>query len=126
MNFPLSPISFPRPGKNGVITLTHSFSPTLTNEFIFGPSKNDIFYDANDDQVTRAAKGITTPLLFPSSNIGDYIPNFRYGGVANATFPFTNFNGLPFINKNVTYNFIDNLSKIVGSHTLKMGFLRAA
>ncbi len=122
MNFPLSPISFPRPGKNGVITLTHTFSPTLTNEFIFGPSKNDIFYDSNDDQATRTAKNITTPLLFPTANIGNYIPNFRYGGVNNATFPFTNFNGLPFINKNVTYNYIDNLSKIVGAHTLKMGF----
>lgn len=122
LNFPLSPISFPRPGKNGVITLTHTFSPTLTNEFIFGPSKNTIFYDAADDQVTRAAKGITVPLLFPAVNFADYIPNFRYGGAASQTFPFTDFNGLPFTNKNVTYNFIDNVSKIIGSHTIKMGF----
>src|SRR5262249_42756916 len=42
LNFPLSPISFPRPGRNGVLTLTHIFSPTLTNEFIFGPSSNFI------------------------------------------------------------------------------------
>ncbi len=122
LNFPLSPISFPRPGKNGVITLTHTFSPTLTNEFIFGPSKNNIVYVTADDQVTRAAKGITTPLLYPDVNFANYIPNFRYGGVSNVTFPFTDFNGLPFYNKNVTYNFIDNLSKIVGAHTIKMGF----
>ena len=42
LNFPLSPISFPRPGRNGVLTLTRTFSPTLTNEFIFGPSSNFI------------------------------------------------------------------------------------
>ena len=86
LNFPLSPISFPRPGKNGVITLTHTFSPTLTNEFIFGPSKNTIpTYVTADDQVTRARQGITTPLLYPSVNFADYIPNFKYG-VAGVTF----------------------------------------
>jgi hypothetical protein len=122
LNFPLSPISFPRPGKNGVVTLTHTFSPTLTNEFIFGPSKNTIVYVTADDQVTRSAKGITTPLLFPDVNFANYIPNFRYGGVANVTYPFTDFNGLPFFNKNTTFNFIDNLSKVIGTHTIKMGF----
>lgn len=121
-NFPLSPISFPRPGKNGVITLTHTFSPTLTNEFIFGPSKNDILLETADDRATRGANGITVPLLFPGVNFSNYIPNFRYGGIANQTFPFTNYNGLPFVNKNVTYNFIDNVSKIIGSHSVKAGF----
>ena len=40
----------------------------------------------------------------------------------NQTFPFTNYNGLPFINQNHTFNFIDNVSKIIGSHTIKAGF----
>jgi outer membrane receptor protein involved in Fe transport len=122
LNFPLSPISFPRPGKNGVITLTHTFSPTLTNEFIFGPSKNSILLEAANDRATRAANGITVPLLFPAVNFSNYIPNFRYGGIANQTFPFTDFNGLPFVNQNVTYNFIDNMTKTRGSHTIKAGF----
>src|SRR6202158_6023620 len=121
LNFPLSPISFPRPGRNGVLTLTHTFSPTLTNEFIFGPSSNFIDLRPSNDLALASANGITVPKLFPSVGFG-YVPNFRYGGIDNQTFPFTNFNGLPFINQNHTFNFIDNLFKIIGSHMLKAGF----
>jgi hypothetical protein len=121
LNFPLSPISFPRPGRNGVLTLTHAFSPTLTNEFIFGPSSNFIELKPSDDKALASVNNINVPKLFPNVGFG-YVPNFRFGGIAGQTFPFTNFNGLPFINQNHTFNFIDNVSKIIGSHSLKAGF----
>jgi outer membrane receptor protein involved in Fe transport len=121
LNFPLSPISFPRPGRNGVLTLTHIFSPTLTNEFIFGPSSNFIDLEPGDNNALASVHNINVPKLFPNIGFG-YVANFRYGGIANNTFPFTDFNGLPFINKNHTFNFIDNVSKIMGSHNLKAGF----
>lgn len=121
LNFPLSPISFPRPGRNGVLTLTHTFSPTLTNEFIFGPSSNFIELKPATDKALASANNINVPKLFPQVGAG-YVPNFRYGGIANQTFPFTDFNGLPFINQNHTFNFIDNVSKIIGAHTIKAGF----
>jgi Carboxypeptidase regulatory-like domain/TonB-dependent Receptor Plug Domain len=133
LNFPLSPISFPRPGRNGVLTLTHNFSPTLTNEFIFGPSSNFIDLRPADDRALASANNINIPKLFPNVGFG-YVPNFRFGGIgginnsgtggnpAIPAFPNMNFNGLPFINQNHTFNFIDNLSKIVGSHTIKLGF----
>jgi len=121
LNFPLAATSFPRPGRNGVLTLTHTFSPTLTNEFIFGPSSNFIELKPDGDKALASANNINVPKLFPNIGAG-YVANFRYGGIANQTFPFTNYNGLPFINQNHTFNFIDNVSKIVGSHSLKMGF----
>ncbi len=121
LNFPLSPISFPRPGRNGVLTLTHSFSPTLTNEFIFGPSSNFIELKPNDDKALAKTYNLTIPKLYPNVGAG-YVPNFQFGGIANQTFPVIDFNGLPFINQNHTFNFIDNLSKVVGSHAIKMGF----
>jgi hypothetical protein len=122
LNFPLAPISFPRPGRNGVLTLTHTFSPTLTNEFIFGPSSNFIYYAPVGDGAQRSARNITIPLLFPNVNSANLIPNFHFGGISNNTFPDFNFNGLPFTNQNHTFNFIDNVSKIVGQHTFKAGF----
>ncbi|MEM4303428.1 MAG: acyl-CoA dehydrogenase family protein, partial [Candidatus Caldarchaeum sp.] len=97
LNFPLAPISFPRPGRNGVLTLTHTFSPTLTNEFIFGPSSNFIDLRPAGDRALAKTNNITVPKLFPTVGFG-YVPNFRFGGIANNTFPFTDFNGLPFIN----------------------------
>src|SRR5262245_31925133 len=129
LNFPLSPISFPRPGRNGVLSLTHTFSPTLTNEFIFGPSSNFIDLRPGDDNALASKRGINVPKLFPSIGAG-YVPNFRFGGVGginnsggvNPSFPTIDFNGLPFINQNHTFNFIDNVSKIVGAHAFKAGF----
>ncbi|MGH9937574.1 MAG: carboxypeptidase regulatory-like domain-containing protein [Blastocatellia bacterium] len=133
INFPLSPISFPRPGRNGVLTLTHTFSPTLTNEFIFGPSSNFIDLRPADDRALASANNINIPKLFPNVGFG-YVPNFRFGGIgginnsggggnpAIPAFPNMNFNGLPFINQNHTFNFIDNVSKIIGSHNIKAGF----
>ena len=121
LNFPLSPISFPRPGRNGVLTLTHTFSPTLTNEFIFGPSSNFIDLRPADDNALASKRSINVPKLFPNVGAG-YVPNFRFGGIGNQAFPNIDFNGLPFINQNHTFNFIDNLSKIVGAHSLKAGF----
>jgi hypothetical protein len=121
LNFPLSPISFPRPGRNGVLTLTHTFSPTLTNEFIFGPSSNFIDLRPADDNALASARNINVPKLFPGVGAG-YVPNFRFGGIGSQAFPTIDFNGLPFINQNHTFNFIDNLSKIVGAHSIKAGF----
>src|SRR5262249_46313779 len=121
LNFPLSPISFPRPGRNGVLTLTHTFSPTLTNEFIFGPSSNFIELKPADDNALASKRNINVPKLFPSIGAG-YVPNFRFGGIGNQAFPNIDFNGLPFINQNHTFNFIDNVSKIVGAHSFKAGF----
>ncbi|HKX30560.1 MAG TPA: carboxypeptidase regulatory-like domain-containing protein [Blastocatellia bacterium] len=135
-NFLLSPISFPRPGRNGVLSLTHTFSPTLTNEFIFGPSSNFIDLRPNDERALASTYNINIPKLFPGIGAG-YVPNFRFGGIANIndsgapasgqggntnpSFANTNYNGLPFINVNHTFNFIDNVSKIIGTHTLKAG-----
>jgi Carboxypeptidase regulatory-like domain/TonB-dependent Receptor Plug Domain len=121
LNFPLSPISFPRPGRNGVLSLTHTFSPTLTNEFIFGPSSNFIDLRPADDNALASKRNLNVPKLFPGIGAG-YVPNFRFGGIGNQAFPNIDFNGLPFINQNHTFNFIDNVSKIVGAHSIKAGF----
>jgi hypothetical protein len=135
-SFPLSPLAFPRPGRNGVLSLTHTFSSTLTNEFIFGPSSNFIDLRPSDNRALASANNINITKLFPGVGAG-YVPNFRFGGIDNIndsggnsgqaggtdpSFPNTNYNGLPFINQNHTFNFIDNVSKIIGSHTLKAGF----
>ncbi len=104
-----------------MLTLTHTFSPTLTNEFIFGPSSNFIDLRPSGDAALAKTYNLTIPKLFPNIGFG-YVPNFRFGGISNQTFPTIDFNGLPFINQNHTFNFIDNVSKILGLHTLKAGF----
>lgn len=121
LNFPLSPIIFERPGINANLTLSKSFSPTLLNEFSFGPSRNQIEIYGGDDLITRKGRNITFPLRFPDINKADYVPNFTYGGITNQSFPSTSFNGLPFHNINATFNFTDNVTKIWKQHTIKVG-----
>jgi len=130
LNFPLSRIVFPQPGVNVSLTLSHTFSPTLLNEFIFGPSRNRLTLDAEDEKATLHGNKLSFQPLFPGANVGDYIPNFRFGGIGGINdsnssnfpqFPSTGFNGLPFRNVNWTFNVIDNLTKLWGLHTVKAG-----
>ena len=110
------------PGYTFGFTLTNTFSPTLVNEFSYAPSRGAVTISVVDDKFTRAANNITVPLLFPDANNGDAIPNFNYGGITNQTFPTTGFNGSPFTQTFSLDNFIDNLTKVRGKHTVKTGF----
>jgi hypothetical protein len=110
------------PGYTFGFTLTNTFSPTLVNEFSYAPSRGAVTISVVDDKFTRAANNISAPLLFPDANNGDAIPNFNYGGIANQTFPTTGFNGSPFTQTFSLDNFIDNLTKVWGKHTVKTGF----
>jgi hypothetical protein len=117
-SFMPAPLDFPRPGWNLAFTLTHSFSPTLSNEFIFGPSHNRITLDAVSERATRRGLGLTTPLLFPAANTGDFIPNFSFGGLAG---PLVRYENLPLKSVNSTFNFSDNLTWVGNEHLLKFG-----
>jgi len=109
-------------GRNGAISLWHSFSQTLANEFVFGPSTANVSVIA-DEKATRRANQITFPLLFPEANPRDYLPGFTFAGVANiAAFPIVgDLNAAPFRNKNHTFAFRDNVAKIWNSHLIKTG-----
>jgi hypothetical protein len=116
------------PGYTFGFTLTNTFSSTLVNEFSYAPSRGAVTISVVDDKFTRVANGIATPLLFPDANNGDAIPNFNYGGnagvnaVPNQTLPNTVFNGSPFTQTFSIDNFMDNLTKVQGKHTIKTGF----
>jgi outer membrane receptor protein involved in Fe transport len=122
-NVQLSDVVRRFPGRNGAISLWHSFSPTLTNEFIFGPSSSEGSVGPEDEKATRRANHITFPLLFPEANPKDYIPAFQYGGIANiAAFPFFgDLNTAPARNRSHTFDFIDNVAKAWDSHLIKTG-----
>jgi hypothetical protein len=123
------------PGKTLSLTLTHIFSPTLTNEFTYGAGRGGVLIAPSDDRATRSATSINTPMLFPEANTGNLIPSLTFGGIAsigtNAANPAasgtvgTSVFG-PFDQKFVINNFIDNLTKVAGRHTLKAGITTSA
>ena len=71
-NFPLTSSSVVRrngPGDVFSATLTHSFSPTLVNEFTYGLGRGGVFIGPVElSEVSRDTLGVNTPLLFPGAD----------------------------------------------------------
>lgn len=121
MNFPLTSVGYRRPGKSGVIHNTVTLSPTLFNELNFGASQNKLFFSPDfPELVSRTKTGILVPSWNPANNPGDLIPNMSFSSVPNYANPSMH-NGIPYYNANTIFSFVDNVSKIAGSHMLKFG-----
>ncbi len=118
-NIPYAPMNFGNPGWSVIANVTTTVSPTVTNEFIFGSSKNVLNIDPVDDTFSRAKVGLSYTMPFPKADTLGLIQNWRWGGVPNS--PNTGFNGTPFRNFNNTFDITDNVTKVAGSHTMKAG-----
>ena len=123
-NFPtLGPINRSGSGYNMAYTLTTTLTPTLVNEAKFGYGIFTTNIVAATDGFSRAATGISTPLLFPNANAPyDIIPSMTFGGLTNQTSPSVSINGSPFFQQIPSFTITDNLTKVFGKHTIKTGF----
>ncbi|MBI4873436.1 MAG: carboxypeptidase regulatory-like domain-containing protein [Acidobacteria bacterium] len=126
LNYDLTPTIFGQPGKGHNFHLTKMFSPTLINEFIFGKSRNNLyFYPLEPEKLDRGRIG-NPPEWYKDSATGvtyldkvNYIPNLTFGGNPN---PVTaSFGNIPYENYNNIWSFVDNVSKVAGSHNIKAG-----
>jgi hypothetical protein len=99
--------------------VTTIINPTLTNEFVFGSSRNDLHIRPVDDTWNRDKLGLAYKMPYPSADTLGLVQNWRFGGVPNG--PFTAFNGTPFLNFNHTMDFTDSVAKVAGAHTIKAG-----
>jgi hypothetical protein len=104
----------PRPAYVPFVSVTHSFSPTAVNYFSFGISHDIIRGDPQNAILRRGTLGITYPEIYPANRFG-IGPNLNISG-------FTGYNGGDRIKKyTATFQWRDDFSKVVGSHTLKVG-----
>ncbi len=118
-NIPFGPMHFGQPGRSAIFNLTTIINPTLTNEFIFGPSKNRLDITPVDDAFKRDKLGLSYVMPFPKADSLGLVQNWNYGGVPNA--PTSSFNGTPFLNANNSFDFTDNIIKVRGAHQVKLG-----
>ena len=120
-NFPLARIGQTTTPTNNSINLVHTFTPTLTNEFILGLNRsNTQSYPGSVPELLRSTYGIDFQELFnsPGSN---YLPSFQFGGIANQSPGTMTIYPFPRKSINTTANVIDNLMKVQGNHMLKAG-----
>src|SRR5262249_45505636 len=119
------------PAWNGTLNVTSALSPSLTNEFIFGASQNNLTLDpTNANAATYSGFGFTFAQPFPYPSNQFY--NIQFSGIsglkntsdaASPGIAGTNgYSQFPYKNSNTTFDIYDNVSKVVGTHTAKAGF----
>ena len=121
LNFVLSPIAYSQPGRLGTLHSTNTISPTLFNEASFAASQNTLNYSPEfPDLVNRTKLGINIPQRNAALNPLNLIPDMSFSSIQNYANPSMS-DGTPYFNNNTIYSFIDNVSKVQGSHVIKTG-----
>lgn len=118
---PLDKIQIPEPGQSVAGGATWVLTPTMTNEFNMGYTKNSINIFESGNTLTRTASGVTLPVLYPNAVQDDYIPQMQVNGNFLANQPSLGTADAPFANYNTTIDISNNLTKVWGTHTVKAG-----
>ena len=104
----------PRPGWTTVLSHNYTINPTTLNYVSFSVSANQIQGLPQNDPLMRSNLGLTYPEVFPANN-------YQVGPSVNIA-GFTGYNvGDRIRNLNTTFQWRDDFSKVIGSHTLKFG-----
>jgi hypothetical protein len=115
---------FVGPGSSFVARLTANISPTLVNEFVASYTADHIFLTAVNDPPLPS--GFAMGALF-NNGFGGKLPSIQLQHNAAIGGSFGQDTGyFPWNNANPTYTYRDNLTKIVGTHTLIFGAYFAA
>jgi hypothetical protein len=121
VNYPLAPVVFRQPGRGITLHGITVLSSSTFGETIFGISQNKLTYFPEDPtRVSRAALGVLLAQWNPALNPGGLIPNMTFGNVPNYANPSMS-NGMPYYNSNTIFSFVENVSRIWGTHSFKVG-----
>jgi carboxypeptidase family protein len=109
---------FVGPTTSAVARLTYTASPTLVNEFVFSYTADHI--DLTNVGPFQRPASMTMTGLFP--DFGGKLPTVTVSGNQAYGAGFTaDPSDEPWNNANPTYTLRDNLTKIIGKHTLQFG-----
>lgn len=112
-------------GRSAAVGLTNVINPTMTNEVVFSASKLQLSNDyADPSRVSLDALNITGYNGGPFGLQSPYLPvNLITSWSGQTSGDLMEPGGLPLFANNSSFSATDNLTKIVGSHTLKFGGL---
>jgi hypothetical protein len=111
--------NFVGPGTSFVARLNANFSPTLLNEFVASYTADHIFLTGTNEPPPLPAGAMGS--IF-NNGFGGKLPAIQLNGNANIYGGLGQDTGyFPWNNANPTYTYRDNLTKILGNHTLQMG-----
>lgn len=118
-NFDRTPQQWHWPDQVGVLNYTWTISPTLINQAIFSASADHITISyASDTLLDRTQYGINYPFIYQASQ--KLIPN-KIPTIGIADFTTLDAGPYPSHSGGVILRLGDNLTKVIGNHTLKFG-----
>ena len=108
------------PGHTLSGNLTSTLSPTLFNDLTIGWTVNKQDITSVDNNVLASKYNIDLPLYYDITE-DTPIPDFSFNGVSEQWGTWSYLGSIPWHNALTTINLRDNISKVVGKHTLKAG-----
>jgi hypothetical protein len=109
----------PQRGRGAIFQITKIVNSTTVNDFTMGAStRGQTFNPSDPSRVARSLMG-NIGQWYPHSNESGAIPNVSFGGVQSGI--NSGLGNIPYTNENPVFSFIDNFSKLYGTHSLKFG-----
>jgi hypothetical protein len=117
--FPLVRTDWNAPNDSAALTWTRTLSSSMINEATAGFSQDRVYLNTfqGTDSFRRSRYGINYPYIFPGTKeLEDKIPTVAVGGLSTI-------DGSPYpaFSKGPIWTFSDNLTWLMGRHTLKAG-----
>ena len=121
-NFNRNPRIFTRPNQIGVLHYNWVISPTTVNEAIVSAASDHVTIDIDRSSglYDRTKYGINYPYLYSSSS--KTIPN-KIPTIQLPNFDLLDGGPYPSRSGGIVYTIADNITKVIGNHTLKAGFV---
>jgi len=106
-------------GRSVLLHVAKTFSPTLVNEFTMGVSTRGQAFNPSDPSLIARGKMGNIGQWYPGGNESGAIPNVSFGGVQSGI--NSGIGNIPYHNENPVFTWVNNVSKILGTHALKFG-----
>jgi hypothetical protein len=118
--FAVLPEQLSRPNQTGSFNYIHVFTPTVINEFLGSASADHVDITIPGTGWDRTQYGVNYPYLYGAAakDLPTKVPTVAVAG-------FSTFDGGPYPSRSggPIYDFSDNVTWVVKSHTFKFGFL---
>ncbi len=120
-NFNRNPRIFDRPNQIGVLHYTWTVSPSVVNEAVISAAADHVTIgiDTSSGLYNRSNYGINYPFLFSAAT--KTIPN-KIPTISLPNFDLLDGGPYPSHSGGIVYSAADNLTKVFGSHSVKIGF----
>lgn len=118
----LMKVNYKTTNPNFVYNLIYMFTPTLVNELNLGTagwSETQLYDKADLAKVQLSSGGYNVPALYPGVNPLNLFPSVSFGLTNSANFGWDS--RFPMKDQVRSYSLTDNLTKIIGAHSLKFG-----